>query len=140
MDTSTLKTAIDRLGRPVARRRFRSVEEKLRIVEESRTPGVSVAQVARRHAVNANQVFAWRRLHEQGLLGQRPRRGGVKLLPVQIRDEPADQCAALPSATEAASEERLEVVLPDGIQIVIRGTFALQRLQQLLSILRGQSS
>lgn len=140
MDTSTLKAAIDRLGRPVARRRFRSVEEKIRIVEESRVPGVSVAEVARRHAVNANQVFAWRRQHEQGLLGQRPRRGAVKLLPVQIREEPTDPCVAVPRATEAGREERWDVVLPEGIQIVIRGAFALQRLQQLLSMLRGQPS
>jgi len=140
MDTSTIKTAIDRLGRPVARRRFRSVEEKIRIVEESQVPGVSVAEVARRHAMNANQVFAWRRQHEQGLLRQRPRRGAVKLLPVQIRDEPADKCVALPGATEATSEERLDILLPDGIHLMIRGPFALQRLEQLLSMLRGRPS
>ena len=34
----------------------------------TRVPGISVAQVARRYEVNANQVFAWRRLADQGLL------------------------------------------------------------------------
>jgi len=39
------------------------VEEKIRIVTESRVPGESVADVARRHGVNPNQVFTWRRQH-----------------------------------------------------------------------------
>jgi transposase len=39
------------------RRQKRSVEEKRRIVEETLEAGASVACVARRHAVNANQVF-----------------------------------------------------------------------------------
>ena len=42
------------------KRQKRSVEEKRRIVEETLEAGASVARVARRHAVNANQVFYWR--------------------------------------------------------------------------------
>jgi len=38
-----------------------SKEEKLRMVEETRVPGASVSVVARRHDVNANQLFRWRR-------------------------------------------------------------------------------
>ena len=51
-----------------APRRMRTVEEKFAIVAHSLEPGVSVAAVARQHGVNANLLFAWRRLHEQGLL------------------------------------------------------------------------
>src|SRR5687767_8369023 len=90
MDTSTVRAAIDTLGRRVARRRFRSLEEKIKIVAESRLVGASVAEVARRHGVNANQVFTWRRQHEQGVLGRRPGRRGGKLLAVQIRGEPGE--------------------------------------------------
>jgi transposase len=32
-------------------------------------PGASVAEIARAHGVNANQVFKWRRLFEKGHLG-----------------------------------------------------------------------
>jgi transposase len=41
------------------RRRYRrwSAEEKRSICRETRAPGVSVAQVARRHALNANLIF-----------------------------------------------------------------------------------
>jgi transposase len=49
-----------------AQRRRRSIEEKRRIVEETLAAGASVARVARRHAVNANQVFYWRKKYREG--------------------------------------------------------------------------
>ena len=42
-------------------RRAWSAEEKRRIVAEAIRPGASVAEIARRHGLNANLVFAWRR-------------------------------------------------------------------------------
>lgn len=63
------------------RRRWRTVEEKRRIVEEAMVPGASVAQVARLHGVNANQVFAWRRQYQAGELVTAGT-SGPKLLPV----------------------------------------------------------
>jgi len=44
-----------------ARRRSWSTEEKVRIVSESLDPAVSVSAVARRHGLNPNQLFTWRR-------------------------------------------------------------------------------
>jgi transposase len=49
-------------------RRRRSVEEKLAIVRETFEPGAAVSGVARLHQVNANQVFAWRKLYQDGSL------------------------------------------------------------------------
>jgi transposase len=69
-------------------RRFRSVAEKLRIVEESLAPGGSVSLVARAHDVNANQVFLWRRLHQKGKLQARGRTDG--LIPVRVKDAAAN--------------------------------------------------
>ena len=46
-----------------------SMETKRRIVEQTLTPGASVARIAREHGINANQVFAWRKLYREGLLG-----------------------------------------------------------------------
>lgn len=40
-------------------------KERRDIVEETLLPGASVARVARRHAVNANQVFYWRKLFRE---------------------------------------------------------------------------
>lgn len=43
------------------RRRSWSLDEKRRIVDESLEDGASLAEVARRHDLNANQLFTWRR-------------------------------------------------------------------------------
>ena len=48
-------------------RRSWPLEEKRRIVEEAFCPGMSVADVARRHGLNSNQVFNWRKV-----CGKRP--------------------------------------------------------------------
>ena len=53
---------------PVQRRRRWTPEEKVRIVEETYLPGMSVSLVARRHGIAPNQVFGWRRLMTQGAL------------------------------------------------------------------------
>ena len=52
----------------VQRRRRWSAAEKMRMVEESQEPGASVSLVARRHGVNPNQLFTWRRLAAHGAL------------------------------------------------------------------------
>ena len=43
------------------RRRSWTRDEKRRIVEESLQEGASIAEVARRHELNANLLFTWRR-------------------------------------------------------------------------------
>lgn len=45
------------------------LEFKRALVALSLEPGASVARIAREHGVNANQVFSWRRLFQQGRLG-----------------------------------------------------------------------
>ncbi len=47
-------------------RRWRSVAEKRHIVQLTLEPGASVAEVARSHGLNANQVFKWLREFERG--------------------------------------------------------------------------
>jgi transposase len=37
-------------------------------VQETFEPGATVSAVARRHGVNANQVFAWRKQYQEGSL------------------------------------------------------------------------
>ncbi|MGY2182334.1 IS3 family transposase [Pseudomonas agarici] len=50
------------------RRRRWSPEQKLAMVRESLEPGQSVSVVARRNGVNANQLFLWRKLYQDGSL------------------------------------------------------------------------
>ncbi|HZP04576.1 MAG TPA: transposase [Terracidiphilus sp.] len=74
-------------------RRWHPISEKLKIVKLSLQPGVSVAEVARAHGVNANQVFSWRRAFERGELSE----PSVALIPVTVsnpEDEKRDPEAA----------------------------------------------
>jgi transposase len=52
----------------VQRRRRWSAEEKVRMVQETYAPGMSVSLVARQHGVAPNQLFTWRRLYAEGAL------------------------------------------------------------------------
>src|SRR5260370_3586230 len=53
----------------VRRRRRWPEAVKRRIVAETREGGASVSVVARRHDVNANQLFAWCRRYDDGAAG-----------------------------------------------------------------------
>ena len=70
--------------------------EKRRIVEATLAPGVSVALVARDNGVNANQVFAWRRLYREGKLGQTPT-SGTSLLPIRLATEAGNADHLIPA-------------------------------------------
>jgi transposase len=50
------------------RRRRWSTAAKLSLVEETYAPDVTVSLVARRHGVQPNQLFHWRKLAAQGAL------------------------------------------------------------------------
>ena len=52
----------------VQRRRRWTAAEKVRLVEETFAPGMTVSLVARQNGVNPNQLFTWRRLAAQGAL------------------------------------------------------------------------
>ena len=69
--------------KPVRTRRSYSRAFKLQVLAETREPFVSVAEVARRHGMNANVIFNWLR---------DPRFGGDKavtsFLPVKIGPAP----------------------------------------------------
>ena len=80
MDTCE-RVAIETVSQ--GKRRRRSFEEKRRIVEETLEAGASVARVARRHAINANQVFYWRKQYREGRLGKNQ---PSKLLPVTLSE------------------------------------------------------
>lgn len=93
-------------GDCVARRakRLWTDEEKRSICFQTTAPGVSVAQVARRYAVNANLIFKWLRdaryapdTASEPLPSVEPR-----FLPVEIVAEPRRVCRRLISVNYAA--------------------------------------
>ena len=52
-------------------RRDYTRELKLQVIKESFTPGSSASVAARRHNINANVVFRWRREYREGHLSGR---------------------------------------------------------------------
>ena len=43
------------------RRRRRTPQEKIAIIQKTMEPGMTVSHVARLHGINANQIFKWRK-------------------------------------------------------------------------------
>jgi transposase len=102
------------------KRQHRSSTERLRVVEETLVPGASVALVARAHGVNANQVFAWRKLYLTGKLIDKSSKAitqvSPRLLPVTICD--ADQhLGAIVADTTSASTPVMCTAPPGSIHI-----------------------
>jgi transposase len=127
-------------------RRMRTNEEKRRIVEEALVPGASVAAVARRHDVNANLLFGWRRLHKQGLL-ERSREPAVPLLPVQVTiptviTERRSRATTRPpsrvrrrTAVTPRSSGHIEIELSCGARVRVHGHVEPRALVEVLTAL-----
>jgi transposase len=92
-------------------RRLWSEDEKRRIVAETFAPGASVSIVARRHDLNANMLFTWRR--QIGAASTAPADGAVTFVPAAITAE-----AAAPAISPTAVVGRMEIVLADGDRII----------------------
>jgi transposase len=112
-------------------RRRRSIEEKRRIVEETLAPGASVARVARRHAVNANQVFYWRKKYREGRLGQSR---SSNLLPVTVSDIPGSKSRQGHCRSGSEISGEMEISMPKG-QLRVRGSVDTEALRTVLECL-----
>jgi len=124
---------MDQTGEVRRVRRWRSVTEKRQIVQSTLGPGASVAEVARAHGVNANQVFKWRRAFERGELNE----PCSALLPVTIAStsEPERELLAEEHhASAACGSIHIELAGRAVISIESGADFALVR--QVLESLR----
>jgi transposase len=65
--TNNKNEVMEVLTGPERRRRW-SADEKLAMVRETFEPGKTVSMVARLHGINPNQLFQWRKLHQDGSL------------------------------------------------------------------------
>jgi transposase len=64
----------------VHRRRRYAAEEKVRLVEQTMQPGMTVSAVARPHGVSPSLLFQWRRLMAEG--GQEAVRADEEVVPI----------------------------------------------------------
>jgi transposase len=114
-----------------AKKRRRTIRERREIVEETLLPGASVSRVARRHDVNANQVFYWRKLYREGQLGSSTDR---QLVAVKVAND---------RSVEAVKEDdflprsgTLEIKLSKGT-VRIFGTVDVMALRAVIECLVG---
>lgn len=134
MDTNGVRSVVEESAESRQTRRRWSVQEKLRIVLETLEPGVSVPVVARRHSMNANQLFIWRGQHRRGELivrtaCDRPPR----LLPVEVQP-PAPEDAELGTRSESEPEPIgcMEIQFPSGQRVTVRGRIDAKALRILI--------
>lgn len=116
-------------------RRRRSAVERRRIVEETLEAGASVARVALKHGVNANQVFQWRRLYRDGKLGALAV-DAIQLLPVSIvEDREPRQAEPVEVARERSGAIHIE--LPGDVRISVEGSVDPAMVRAVLKSLRS---
>lgn len=114
-----------------ARRRRWPAEAKQRIVAETYEPGASVSLVARRHDLNANMLFTWRR---QARAVSPAGGAAVRFVPAAITARP---CAPV-SPESATRAGRMEIVLADGARVIVGADVDAAALARVVAALAGR--
>lgn len=113
------------------RRKSYSLEEKQRLVAESCESGSSVSLVARRHDINANLLFTWRRQMRTPTSAASP----LELIPVEV----ISSAPAASPAAAAGAEQRgmIEIVLVGGVRVRVDAAISEAALRRVLSALKA---
>ena len=115
------------------KKRFWPDEEKRSICFQTTATGVSVAQVARRYAMNANLIFKWLKDERYAPDSAAVSEGSEPVfLPVEVElaTSPAPALATAPAG-------RIEIELSSGHRVSVEGGFDADMLARLL---KGLSS
>jgi len=107
-------------------RRSWSDEEKRSICAQTIVPGVSVAQVARRYAMNANLIFNW--LKKPRFQPEELASSEAVFLPVEV----SDKKTALPDPLPHQSAGHVVIELAGGHRLTVEGEFDGDALARLL--------
>ena len=120
-------------GGTAAKRIFRTIEEKRKIVEEALRSSQSVSVVARKHGLNSNQLFAWRKLYLNGQLASVVEsEAAVRLLPVSVSEEPK-QAPGL----AVSSNVTINIEIPGRALVSVEGQISAEIIRVVLESLRG---
>jgi transposase len=99
------------------------------MVAETQAPGASVSIVARRHDVNSNQLFRWRRQ----LLPKAVVESG-SMVPVEIAPDDGRSDGGRPR--RADREGVIEIAFGCGARVRLRGEVSPETLRQVIELLR----
>jgi transposase len=129
-DQVSTKSVVDTKQEPLSVGRRREWPEvlKRRMVAETLEPGASVSIVARRHDVNANQLFKWRR----ELLPKTVPAvvEGSTMVPVEIVAEPPRH------RRRVDRKGIIEIEFGSGARVSLRGEVVPAVLRQVIALLR----
>ena len=110
-------------------RRQYSAALKRQMVAETQAPGASVSIVARRHDVNSNQLFRWRRQ----LLPKAVVESGA-MVPVEIAPDGSRADDGRPRRPDR--EGVIEIAFGCGARVRLRGEVSSETLRQVIELLR----
>ncbi len=115
-----------------------SYEKKRRVVEETMKPGMSVSIVARRHDINANLVFGWRKLYQEGRLGVKA--GEQSFIPVGVVSG-GSQTGVLTAAPVSVVRTAglIELALPGGITLRVDSRIEESVLRRVLRAVKSSA-
>lgn len=102
------------------------------LVEQTRQPGASVAGLALRHGINANQLRRWMSVDHKLGHGN----GEVALLAVSVEDPPAMPMVTVTASPSPQGHIELEVF---GARLKLHGDVDGQRLRVVLDALARRS-
>ncbi|HZC16349.1 MAG TPA: transposase [Caulobacteraceae bacterium] len=121
---------VDGVAPASRRRRSYSSEEKRQLVAESYEPGASVSLVARRHDINANLLFTWRRQ----MRASTPAAPPLELIPIEI-------VGALPAppveVAEAEPRGMIEIILAGGVRVRVDAAVSEAALKRVLAAVKA---
>lgn len=128
------------LSGPERRRRWGS-EEKARLVAEIMVPGAKVTEIARRHGISRSLLYTWRREAGQAAAIGSAASALPDLVPVMITDgAEVPKRAALPAERAGAATKgvgTIEIALPGGVRVTVRGRVEERTLRTVLDALRS---
>ena len=129
-EVSTTGLADTKRSSRLAKRRNWPEAFKRQVVAETLEPGSSVSIVARRHDLNTNQLFKWRRemLPKEASAGAQ----SGTMLPVEIVAEPERR----PRRRRIERAGFIEIEFGCGARLCIRGEVAPKTLRQIIELLR----
>jgi len=133
MDTIEQDTGYTVAAKSIRKRRHYPKALKRQMVEETLAGRESVSMVARRHDVNANQLFKWRQHSRKGLLADEPE--PQSLIPIAMTPSPVSK--PVPEDAEKVMRDAgcLEITFSGGHRLVVTGTVCPQALRTVLAVL-----
>ena len=146
MDSHTTNSFAGRMEIVEAGRRRRwTIEEKVRIVEESLRGDWPVSAVARHHALSPSQLFTWRKVYREGRLAPEGATTDATagFIPAVIAREPRAGMEAAEEGGEpgfllgSQGRGRMEIVLSGGRRVMVGPDVDTAALARVLRVLEG---